>query len=88
MNTTIDKAGRLVIPKAIRRAAQLEPGTQVRFRVLSPGRIQIEPVPLSVTLERRGGLVVAVPERAQPILKQSVVEDTIAAVRGDTKDSL
>ena len=50
MTSTIDRAGRIVIPKAIRDAARLEPGTGVRFRVVS-GRVQIESVPLEVTLE-------------------------------------
>ena len=33
METTIDKAGRLVLPKAVREASRLYPGTRVRFRV-------------------------------------------------------
>ena len=81
MNATIDKAGRLVVPKAIRDAARLEPGTRVRFRVVS-GRIEIEPVPLAVALEQEGNFVVAVPRRSPPALKASVVEDTTEAVRG------
>jgi len=81
MVTTIDKAGRIVIPKAVRAAARLEPGAAVEFRVVS-GRVEIEPVPLKVSLEQHGALVVAVPRQQQPILKQSMVEDTTAAVRG------
>lgn len=45
-------------------------------------RVEIEPVPLKVSLERRGPLVVAVPRQQQPILKQSMVEDTTAEVCG------
>ena len=81
MNATIDKAGRLVVPKAIRDAARLEPGTEVRFRVVS-GRVEIEPVPLAVALEREGSFVVAVPRQDPPALKASVVENTTTAVRG------
>lgn len=80
MNSTIDKAGRIVIPKAIRDAARLKPGTRVGFRVIS-GRVEIEPVPLEVTLEQRGPLVVAVPSQQQPVLKASTVERTIDVVR-------
>ena len=80
MTSTIDRAGRIVIPKAIRDAARLEPGARVRFRVVS-GRVQIEPVPLEVTLEQRGSLVVAVPGTDQPALKASTVERTMDAVR-------
>ena len=38
MNSTIDKAGRIVVPKAIRAAARLEPGTEISFRLVS-GRV-------------------------------------------------
>ena len=44
--------------------------------------VEIEPVPVEVSLERHGPLVVAVPRQQQPILKQSMVEDTTAEVRG------
>ena len=80
MNSTIDKAGRIVIPKAIRDAARLEPGTRVRFRVVS-GRVKIEPMPLEVTFEQRGPLVVAVPSQDQPDLKASTVDRTMDMVR-------
>ncbi len=88
MVTTIDKAGRIVIPKAIRVAARLEPGATVELRVVS-GRVEIEPAPLKVRLEQHGPLVVAVPRQQQPILKQSTVEDTTAEVRspGTAKES-
>lgn len=78
--TMIDKAGRLVVPKAIRDAAQLHPGTQVRFR-LSGGRVQIEPEPLHVKLERRGSVIVAVPRRETPPLTASDVAAVIDEVR-------
>jgi AbrB family looped-hinge helix DNA binding protein len=80
MKSTIDKAGRLVVPKAIRKAARLEPGTEVELRLVA-GRVEIEPVPLEVRLERRGGLTVAVPYDRQPELTESEVEATIDAVR-------
>lgn len=85
MNATIDKAGRIVVPKAIRTAARLEPGTEVSFRLVS-GRIEMEPVPLSVSLERRGHLVVAVPNRSLPAMTETEVEDTIAALRNTETD--
>lgn len=79
--TMIDKAGRLVVPKAIRDAAQLHPGTQVRFR-LSDGCVQIEPAPLDVKLERRGSVIVAVPSgKTLPSLTASDVAAVIDEVR-------
>ena len=86
MNSTIDKAGRIVVPKAIRAAARLEPGTEISFRLVS-GRVEMEPAPLAVSLERRGHLVVAVPNRKLPALAESEVEDTIAALRNPASDS-
>jgi AbrB family looped-hinge helix DNA binding protein len=80
MRTTIDSAGRLVIPKSIRREAGLEPGTplEVRWR---EGRIEIEPEPLPVTLRRKGRLLVAVPRRPVRVLRASTVEETRRTLR-------
>ena len=60
MITTIDAAGRLVIPGPVRREAALEPGVplEVRWR---DGIIEIEPQPLPVALEKQGRLLVARP---------------------------
>ena len=73
MRTTIDPAGRLVIPKEIRREAGLKPGTplSVRYR---DGRVEIEPAPLPVKLTRRGLLLVAIPQEKVPALTTEAVE--------------
>jgi AbrB family looped-hinge helix DNA binding protein len=73
MTTTIDAAGRLVIPAEIRREAALEPGTplDVRWR---DGVIEIEPKPLAVSLERRGRLLVAKSNRRISRLSGVAVE--------------
>lgn len=75
MKTTMDGAGRLVIPKEIRREARLAPGTplEVRWR---DGRIEIEPTPTPVRLQRRGRLLVAVPVKELPPLTSETVEQT------------
>ena len=86
MKNTIDGAGRIVIPKAIRIAACLEPGTKVLFRVTSSGVVEIEPEPLPVVFERRGQFTVAIPEEDRPVLSQSEVDRTIAEVREDVRD--
>ena len=80
MTTTIDKAGRLVVPKAVREASGLRPGTHVRFLVRD-GRIEIEPVPLDVSLERHGSTVVAVPREGRPVLTAAEVEETTTSLR-------
>lgn len=75
MTTTMDQAGRLVIPSEIRREAALEPGTplEVRWR---DGLIEIEPRPVAVKLERRGRLLVAVPKSKVATLRTATVERT------------
>jgi AbrB family looped-hinge helix DNA binding protein len=75
MKTTIDAAGRLVIPQEIRREAGLKPGTplDVRWR---DGRIEIEPAPLAVKLVRKGRLLVAVPQGQVGPLRVETVERT------------
>lgn len=80
MRSTIDRAGRVVVPKPIREAANLRPGTEVEFRVQG-GRVEIEPVPLTVSLQRRGSLVVAVPEADQPVMRVVDVNETLAQLR-------
>ena len=80
MRTTIDAAGRLVIPQAIRREAGLRPGSQVDVRLID-GRIEIEPAPLPVRLERRGRLVVAVAPGEIGPLRADVVASTLDDVR-------
>ena len=80
MEATIDRVGRLVVPKPIREAANLQPGTRVRFQLVD-GCVQIEPMPLAVTLVHSGGMVVAVPKREVPALPAESVDETLAAVR-------
>jgi AbrB family looped-hinge helix DNA binding protein len=75
MKTTIDRAGRLVIPKEIRRQAGLRPGMplEVRWRA---GRIEIEPAATPVTLVRKGRLLVAAPQAEVEALSAATVEET------------
>lgn len=80
MNATIDRAGRLVVPKPVREAAHLHPGTQVRFRVLD-GRVEIEPVPMAVRFERSGTMVVAVAQKEGAIVTTEEIEQTLAEIR-------
>ena len=80
MQITIDKAGRLVVPEAVREEARLHPATRVRFRVRD-GRIETEQLPLAIALERRGSVVAAVLEGERPLLSASDVEETAARLR-------
>ncbi len=84
MKTTMDSAGRLVIPGEIRREAGLRPGTplEVRWR---DGRVEIEPAPMPVKLVRQGRLLVAVPEGKTAPLRAETVERTRRALRRERR---
>ncbi len=82
MKTTIDRAGRLVVPKEIRREARLAPGAPLEVRWRN-GRIEIEPAPLPVRLQRRGRLLVALPRKRTPELTPDTVEQTRSKLLDD-----
>jgi AbrB family looped-hinge helix DNA binding protein len=74
MTTTIDSAGRLVIPKKIRELAGLRPGLPLAIRV-EAGKIEIEPEPANVRLVRKGPLLVAVSDTPVAPLTPDAVEE-------------
>lgn len=80
MKTTIDHSGRIVVPKAIREAAGLPPGTLLEIRIVGC-HLEIEPAPVPVKLEHRGKLLVAVPQRPQPLLTAEEVEAVTTKLR-------
>ena len=80
MKTTIDRAGRLVVPKKIREAAGISAGSELMIRV-ADGRIEIEPAPLEVRLVKRGRLTVAVPRKHVPRLTEETVRRTLDQLR-------
>ena len=75
MTITMDAAGRIVIPREIRREAGLLPDMPLDLR-WRDGVIEIEPQPLPVTLVRRGRLLVARPRARVERLRASAVERT------------
>ena len=58
METTIDRAGRVVIPKPIREAAGLKPGAGLSIQYRD-GRIEIEPKSMKARLVPKGSVLVA-----------------------------
>lgn len=80
MKTTIDIAGRLVIPKDIRKKAGLTPGMSLDIR-WRDGHIEIEPAPLPVELAQKGRLLVAVSQHKIDTLPADVVEQTRQALQ-------
>jgi AbrB family looped-hinge helix DNA binding protein len=84
MKSTIDEAGRLVIPRDLRQAAGIEPGMALELRV-EDGAVVIEPATTPVKMERRGRFVVVRPLVDLPPLTSETVERTrnrLAAERG------
>ncbi len=79
MKTTIDSAGRMVIPREIRQEAGIQPGMPLEIR-WHEGRIEIEPASLPVKLVCKGKLLVAVPQQEIPPLKVGTVERTRKAL--------
>ncbi|MFQ5739307.1 MAG: AbrB/MazE/SpoVT family DNA-binding domain-containing protein [Acidobacteriota bacterium] len=80
MITTIDIAGRIVIPKPIRTVAKLTAGSRVNIR-LRDGIIEIEPVPVKVRVKPKHQFWVAVPEERAAPLTQEMVNEAIESVR-------
>ena len=80
MRTTIDAAGRIIIPKPMRDALGLVGGEQVEV-VSVDGRLEIDVPPTAMRLEPRGGVLVAVPEHDLPVLTAAEVRETLERVR-------
>lgn len=80
MKTTIDGAGRLVIPKELRRRAGLHAGGEVNVRCRD-GIIELEPANRSVRLVQHGPLLVAVAEAEAAPLTADEVEEIREALR-------
>jgi AbrB family looped-hinge helix DNA binding protein len=80
MKSTIDAAGRIVVPKALRQALGLKPGQPLEIRA-GDGRLEIEIAPTPMQLRKRGKGVVAVPEADLPTLTAEVVRETLERIR-------
>lgn len=80
MKTTIDIAGRIVVPKALREALDLKPGQPLEIRA-GDGRLEIEVAPTPMTLRKRGKDIFAVPEVELSTLTAEEVRNTLERVR-------
>ena len=80
MKTAIDSAGRIVIPREVRRQAGLKPGMPLDIR-FKDGRVEIEPAPLPVRLVRRGRLLTAKPIGSAAPLTADDIEETRRSLR-------
>lgn len=80
MQTAIDAAGRVVIPKALRDALGLSAGQPLEI-VERDGRLEIVPAPTPMTLVDEGDGVVAVAETDLPVLTADLVRATLERTR-------
>ena len=81
MRTTIDGAGRIVVPKSVRDAMGLTAGRQIDV-VYTDGKIEIEIAPAEVEIEMsESGIPRIVYQGDVPELTDEMVRDTIEATR-------
>lgn len=80
MKTTIDAAGRLVVPKPLRDELGVQPGQVVDLEVRD-GRLEIEVLPVKMELRAGKHGLVAVSAEPLPPLTQGEVRDTLERVR-------
>lgn len=80
MRTTIDSAGRIVVPKALRDSVGLTAGQPLDI-VARDGRLEIVPEPTPMRLVDEGDGVVAVADAEMPPLTADLVRDTLEQTR-------
>lgn len=80
MRTTIDDAGRLVIPKHLRERLNLVDGGTVEVTERE-GRIEITPATTPMRLKGRGRSKAAHPDAPVPQLTEHLVRDTLEQTR-------
>lgn len=81
MQTTMDRSGRLVLPKAVRKALGLVDGGRVEIYE-HDGEVTIRPVPAGKRLfETQTGQLVCVTDEPLPPLTADTVREVLEAVR-------
>ena len=80
MKATLDDAGRLVVPKALRLVLGLKAGQELEITA-GDGRLEIEIAPTPMRLKKRGKGVVAVPQQDLPPLSAEQVRETLDRIR-------
>lgn len=80
MNVTIDKAGRLVVPKEIRDRMGLRPGDELEIEEFN-GKIEISKPVKERKLIERNGLLTLEPDPSEPPITQEQVREELERVR-------
>lgn len=82
MQITMDKAGRVVLPREVRLKAALEPGVPLEVTVRD-GVVELTPAPTPMKRVKKGVWTVAVPAKPIGKLTQKQVNDTLDALRSE-----
>ena len=80
MKTTIDAAGRIVVPKRLRDEMGFQPGQTLELEIVD-GRLEIDIAPVEIRLQRRRRGPVAVPDQPLPTLTAEIVRQTLDRTR-------
>jgi len=80
MKTTIDSAGRIVVPKVLRETLGLKPGQPLQIQA-NDGGLEIAIAATAMQLTKRGKGVVAVPTVTLPRLTADEVRGTLERIR-------
>lgn len=85
MRVSIDSAGRIVVPQALRRQLGLRPGTQLDARV-EEGRLVAIPMGPGVVVVEEGGRLVATTIEPLPDMSHQELLDIIDETRAWQRD--
>lgn len=80
MRTTIDRAGRLVVPKQLREELGFGAGQELELTAVD-GKLEVEVPVTDMHLEERDGDLVAVTEGPMPTLTSELVRETLERTR-------
>jgi AbrB family looped-hinge helix DNA binding protein len=80
MRTTIDSAGRIVVPKPLRDALGLVGGERLEIRA-HDGTLEVDVIPVPMHLEERDGVLSAIPSEPLPALTAQQVREIVERVR-------
>jgi AbrB family looped-hinge helix DNA binding protein len=80
MRTTIDSAGRIVVPKPLRDELGLTAGQELELRA-TDGGLEVEIPTAPMRLVEQDGELVAVSDRELPELSPELVRDTLERIR-------
>lgn len=80
MRTTIDAAGRIVVPKLMRDELGLTGGQELEITTRD-GHLEVDIPTVSMRLDERDGVVSAVPSEPLPVLTADQVRETLERTR-------